>query len=69
MSAETAKFAWRKSSGSKTINDCVEAAPLPGGGAVLRDSKLGDGSPVLSFTASEWTAFLAGARGGEFDFS
>ena len=32
----------------------------------VRDSK-DPGGPVLVFTAPEWTAFIAGAREGEFD--
>jgi hypothetical protein len=32
----------------------------------VRDSKDPEG-PVLSFTPSEWTAFVAGVRNGEFD--
>ena len=33
----------------------------------VRDSKQRGGGPVLEFTATEWAAFLAGVRGGEFD--
>ncbi|WP_322756067.1 DUF397 domain-containing protein [Frankia sp. Cas3] len=58
---------WRKSSHSNGHGgDCVEAAPLDDGGMAVRDSKDRNG-PVLRFTASEWDAFLAGARDGEFD--
>lgn len=61
----TTELNWRKStrSGDK---DCVEVAFLPGGGAVVRDSKDQHGA-VLTFTQPEWDAFLAGARAGEFD--
>jgi Domain of unknown function (DUF397) len=45
---------------------CVEAA-LIDGDVVVRDSKDPDG-PILQFTASEWTAFLAGVRDGDFQF-
>jgi hypothetical protein len=55
---------WRKSSFSGQ-GDCVEIAGLPGGGAAVRDSKDPDGA-VLTFTAGEWAAFLAGAKAGEF---
>jgi len=58
---------WVKSSFSAANTQCVEAAFLPGGRMLLRDSKLGDASPVLIFTASEWEAFTAGVRAGEFD--
>jgi hypothetical protein len=58
---------WRKSSHSNGTggNNCVEVADLTGAVAV-RDSKGRDG-PILIFTPSEWTAFLAGVRAGEFD--
>ena len=57
---------WIKSSLSFANGDCVEVASLPDGGVAVRDSKDTAG-PVLQFTASEWTAFVAGARNGEFD--
>jgi Domain of unknown function (DUF397) len=57
---------WKKSSFSFANGDCVEVASLPDGGVAVRDSKDTAG-PVLQFTASEWTAFVAGARNGEFD--
>ncbi|MBF6175694.1 DUF397 domain-containing protein [Nocardia blacklockiae] len=55
-----------KSTFSDGAGDCVEVAWLDGWIAV-RDSKdlL---SPMLWFTLSEWLAFLAGVRAGEFDF-
>lgn len=33
----------------------------------IRDSRLGEDSPILEFTPVEWNAFVAGARQGEFD--
>lgn len=64
---EIRKLQWRKARGSESVNQCVEAAPLPGGGTAVRDSKNPSGA-VLEFTPGEWTAFTAGVRGGEFDF-
>jgi hypothetical protein len=61
------RTAWAKSSHSDANDNCVEVAPLPDGGMLVRDSKLGDASPVLRFTAAEWRAFVAGVRDGEFD--
>jgi hypothetical protein len=55
-----------KSSRSAGNAQCVEAAALAGGGIAVRDSKDPDG-PVLVFTAEEWSAFVAGVKGGEFD--
>jgi hypothetical protein len=37
------------------------------GWAGVRDSKLGDASPVLVFKAEEIDALLAGVKAGEFD--
>lgn len=46
---------------------CVEVAPLPDGGAVVRDAK--DRSrEALVFDALEWADFVAGVKNGEFDF-
>lgn len=47
---------------------CVEVAPLPGGGAVLRDTK-DRSKPAHRFDAHEWADFVAGVKNGEFDFS
>ncbi|HEY0637814.1 MAG TPA: DUF397 domain-containing protein [Pseudonocardiaceae bacterium] len=48
------------------ISGCVAVGKIPGGGVAVRDSKHAD-SPVLSFTADEWTAFVRGVKEGEFD--
>jgi hypothetical protein len=56
---------WRKSSLSDSA-DCVEVAFVERHQVLVRDSKDPDG-PVLQFTGAEWKAFVAGARGGEFD--
>jgi hypothetical protein len=63
---EVGVLQWRKSARSETPDTCVEVSDLPFGGRAVRDSKLGDGSPVLAFTAPEWAAFAAGVRDGEF---
>jgi Domain of unknown function (DUF397) len=59
---------WRKSSYSGNGGaDCVEVGHGPGPGCILiRDTKHRDG-PVLSFSAAEWRAFVAGVRNGDFD--
>ena len=57
--------AWTKSSASSGNGNCVEAR-VTVSGVNLRDSKDPDG-PVLSVPSEAWTAFLAGAKSGEFD--
>lgn len=57
---------WHKSTFSGSQGDCVEVAHLPDGSTMVRDSKHPDGA-VLTFTPAEWTAFVAGAKAGEFD--
>lgn len=60
-------LAWRKARASDSNGSCLEVAAHPDGGRWVRDSKDRGTGPVLRFTAAEWTAFLDGARNGEFD--
>jgi hypothetical protein len=66
MYTDTTNAAWRVSRYCNGASACVEVAPLADGHVALRDSKQQDG-PVLVFTPSEWAAFTAGVRDGEFD--
>jgi hypothetical protein len=65
--SESAPNAWRKSSASGGSNsgDCVEVAFVEEG-VLVRHSRNPSG-PMLSFTPSEWRAFLTGAQNGEFE--
>jgi hypothetical protein len=58
---------WKKSSHSHS-NGCVEVAVVGGTERkiALRDSKNQRGA-ILLFNPTEWAAFLAGVRDGEFD--
>jgi hypothetical protein len=67
MTTPEHRHRWRKSSFSSGTNGCVEFADLGDGIVGVRDSKLGDASPILRFTRAEVAAWLAGAAAGEFD--
>lgn len=36
-------------------------------GILVRDSKLGEGSPVLEFTREEWEVFAQSVKAGQLD--
>jgi hypothetical protein len=57
---------WRKASKSEGGEGCVEVAFAEDGTVGVRDSKLGDGSPILEFTPHEWDCFGDGMTKGEF---
>jgi hypothetical protein len=65
---DRADMVWLKSEASGTGGgDCVEVA-FDGDSVLVRHSKDPSGL-MLSFTRSEWAAFLVGARSGTFDFT
>jgi hypothetical protein len=57
---------WRKSRNSNPSGNCVELARLPGGDIAVRNSRHPAG-PALIYTTAEITAFIQGARDGDFD--
>jgi hypothetical protein len=63
--SELADSSWRKSTYSQ-VGECVEFATPSPGLIVVRDSK-NPGGAVLTYTASEWRAFLHAARSGAYD--
>ncbi|MGQ0716129.1 MAG: DUF397 domain-containing protein [Pseudonocardiales bacterium] len=54
---------WFTSSYSSGSAECVEVANLAGH-RLVRDSKLGDASPVLAVSPAEWSAFTAVVKAG-----
>lgn len=56
---------WRKSSyssGETNGNDCVEIAPLPGGGWGIRDSKTGADGEIMELSPWQFAAFRNAAK-------
>ena len=65
--ANISELTWRTAVSAKCeAGACVEVAQLQGS-YFFRDSKDPDG-PVLTFTQSEWDAFVSGVRAGDFEF-
>ncbi|WP_083914242.1 DUF397 domain-containing protein [Nocardia concava] len=58
---------WFKSSWSAGGEACVEAAHLRFGRVAVRDSKLGESSPVLVFDGLAWDRFTYAVQAGSFD--
>jgi len=63
--AQRARLTWVKAQASTHNGACVEIASAAGKIA-MRDSK-DPGGPILVYTITEFSAFLDGARNGEFD--
>ena len=57
---------WHKAVASNGGTNCVEVMETEEG-FLVRDTKDRGEGHVLSFTKEEWTAFLEGVDGGEFD--
>lgn len=58
--------AWRKSRRSNPSGNCVELAVLSDGEVAVRNSRFPSG-PALVYTRDEMTAFVQGAKDGDFD--
>jgi Domain of unknown function (DUF397) len=58
---------WLKSSFSGYNGNCIEIARLQSDRIGVRDTKDNGTGPVLIFTNREWSAFISGAKDGQFD--
>jgi hypothetical protein len=58
MDADLAKANWRKSTRSNgSGGDCTSCASF-GAQVLVRDTKLGDSSPILAFSPQAWHRFI-----------
>jgi hypothetical protein len=66
--ADLSNAPWKKSTRSGNGGaSCVEVAITPDVVGV-RDTKAHGNGPILTFEPAQWAAFVAGVKGGEFDF-
>jgi hypothetical protein len=65
--ADLSQASWQKSLFSNLNGSCVEVSRLHADRIGVRDTKDDGTGPVLVFTGPEWSAFLAGAKEGQFD--
>ncbi|MEU6998692.1 DUF397 domain-containing protein [Nonomuraea sp. NPDC046570] len=66
--AELKSATWRKASRSTSDGgNCIEVAPLSNGRVAIRDTESPDQAPYV-VRHDVWTAFIDGAKNGEFDF-
>ena len=56
---------WQTSSLSQPSEQCVETSPAPQG-AAIRDSKLGDDSPILALSGRQFIAFTNAVKDDRF---
>lgn len=69
MNIDLSGAKWFKSSRSTSQGECVEAAHLSGGMVGLRDSKLGEASPVFVFEPGMWDQFNTAVKAGKYDLT
>jgi hypothetical protein len=58
-------LAWRKSTKSIANGQCIEAATLPNGRLIVRDS-LDKNGPMATFSVNDWHVFIKEIKDGDF---
>jgi hypothetical protein len=66
-SEDITRATWTKSSLSAYNGSCFEIARLLADRIGVRDTKDNGSGLILIFNQNEWSAFLSGAKAGEFD--
>lgn len=67
---EVARPEWRKAAASGSSSGCVEVRGWYRQATIgVRDSKLGDSSPVLEVGAESFAAFIGAAKSGAYDLA
>jgi hypothetical protein len=66
LGAKLSQLSWTKARSSTVNGQCVEISSVADGRVAMRNSRDPDGL-ILIYTATEFRAFLKGARNGEFD--
>lgn len=66
-STDVSRASWLKSTFSNLNGNCIEIGRLLPDCIGIRDTKDSGNGPVLVFTQAEWSAFIAGAKDGQFD--
>lgn len=65
--SQVSAASWQKSSFSSYNGSCLEIGRLEPGRIGVRDTKDNGTGPILIFTDREWSAFILGAKDGQFD--
>lgn len=68
MTGQPSDLAWRKSTRSNGMNQCVEVAPLTSESVAVRDSKR-PVQPNLAASRVPWATFAQATRAGRFDLA
>ena len=65
--ADVSRASWQKSWYSNLNGSCVEIGRILPDRIGVRDTKDNGAGPILFFTDAEWSAFISGAKSGQFD--